>query len=391
MQVLRSENPLWVPGLTIRQRLSYAATLLGWFDAWRTLGFAILPLVVVTTGAVPIRADFGTFAAAFLATFGLQQLAMRVLSRGAYRPVLSIVFELVRMTANLRSTLTLFTRRRPGFVVTPKGRQGDGRRRVRVPAPLRALLVGCVLASAWFALTLMGRTPVVYREFGAVLAAFGWLLCNAFLVTLAIARIRALRFAPERRASVRFDTVLPAVLGDLEAEVRDVSMTGARVITGFAVDPGTETNLTMFADETPVTLQAVVRSAWREPTGGVRHGLEFLPGQHAARAHLALALFHRRLRPHLDVGPAPAAAVPAPELAPRVERRAAKAHGGLRVRPRSAAAAIVRATPLHVSTPPPRQRVARSMNAFSRTRAAPRGSLLASRSSSERSARNHVR
>ena len=61
MQVLRIENPLVVPGLSIRQRLAYAATLLGWFDAWRSLGYLLLPVVVLLTGAVPIRAEPWTF------------------------------------------------------------------------------------------------------------------------------------------------------------------------------------------------------------------------------------------------------------------------------------------------------------------------------------------
>jgi cellulose synthase (UDP-forming) len=37
-QVLRVENPAFVRGLIPMQRVSYLSTLLGWFDAWRTLG-----------------------------------------------------------------------------------------------------------------------------------------------------------------------------------------------------------------------------------------------------------------------------------------------------------------------------------------------------------------
>ena len=119
MQVLRIENPLVVPGLTLAQRLSYAATLLGWFDAWRTLGFLVLPPLVLLTGAIPIAADGWTFLAWFTATYASQQAALYLLGRGAYRPLLSILFELVRMTPNLVATLTLVVRRAPHFSVTP--------------------------------------------------------------------------------------------------------------------------------------------------------------------------------------------------------------------------------------------------------------------------------
>ena len=313
MQVLRRENPMWVPGLTIGQRLSYASTLLGWFDAWRMLGFATLPMVVVATGVVPIRADFSTFLVAFLVTFILQQTALKALSRGCHRPILSVVFELVRMTSNLRATLTLVTRRRPTFVVTPKGRQGDGRLRVRVPLPLRMLLVGSVAATAWFALTLMGRTPVQYGELGAVIAAFGWLLFNAVLVILAIDRIRALRFAPERRATVRFETVMHATVDDIAAEVRDASTTGVRVATGAAASVGDVVNLALHLDDRTVTLRAVVRSVRRDENGWVAHGLEFEPGQHEARATVVLSLFRRSSTTRVDRDPHPASA---PALVP---------------------------------------------------------------------------
>lgn len=305
MQVLRGESPLLVPGLAVPQRLAYAATLLGWFDAWRTLGFAILPMVVVVTGVVPIRADLATFASAFLVTFLLQQLALKALSRGCHRPILSVVFELVRMTSNLRATLSLVTRRRPAFVVTPKGRLGDGRHRVRVPLPLRALLAGSVIASAWFALTLLGRTPVHYEQPGAVLAAFGWLLFNVALVCLAIGRIRSLRYAPERRASVRFESVMTAVVDGLVAEARDVSTTGARVVIGTRLPVGSEVALGLLVDQAPVEIRAIVRSVHHAPTGGMIHGLEFLPGQHPARAQLALSLFRRQPAPRVDRSPHP--------------------------------------------------------------------------------------
>ena len=164
MQVLRLENPLLVRRPHVPPALSYAATLLGSFDAWRTLGFMILPIVVVVTGAVPVRADLVTF----VSRSGLRSRCSRWPSGPSAAAATvrssSIVFGLVRMTSNLRATLTLVTRQRPTFVVTPKGRQGEGRRRVRVPALLSALLAGAFLASAWFALTLLGRTPVTYTE-----------------------------------------------------------------------------------------------------------------------------------------------------------------------------------------------------------------------------------
>lgn len=303
MQVLRTENPMVVSGLTIPQRLSYAATILGWFDAWRSLGYLVLPIVVIATGAVPIKAEPLTFAFAFGANFVLGQLALRVLSRGCHRPVLSLLFEFVRMTPNLLATTTLWTRRRATFRVTPKGRTAEGRRPTHVPRPLTVVLGLSVVALAWYALTLMGATPVIYAIPWAVHAAVFWMLVNVSLVWLAIRRIRSSRFASERRASVRFETDLPGRLDGIEAWVRDLSLTGARLEIPAAATVASDGRLIV---ETPngtaLQLNGTVRARWTDATGRGMLGYEFDAGQFDVRARLALALF--------DVAPPIPAAAP---------------------------------------------------------------------------------
>ena len=301
MQVLRVENPLIVAGLTIPQRLAYAATLLGWFDAWRSLGYLLLPVVVLLTGAVPIRAEPWTFFAFFGLTFVLGQMAMRILSRGWHRSMLSIVFELVRMTPNIGATLTLLRPGRIGFRVTPKGRTGDSRRSAPEPLLLRVTAVLSVVGLAWFALTLLGRTPTRYEVPWAAYATAGWLVLNTFLLVAAIGRVRALRFAGERRASHRFETVLHGRIDDTPCEIHDLSLTGARIELGRLPVLGTSKRhggspslerheLSVPIDGRQIVLKAVSRSERRD---GFRTivGLEFLPDQDAARARLALALF----------------------------------------------------------------------------------------------------
>ncbi len=292
MQVLRRENPLVVPGLSLPQRLSYASTLLGWFDAWRSLGYLLLPVVVIATGAVPISADPLTFAFAFATTFILGQLALRVLSRGCHRPVLSILFEFVRMTPNLLATLTLFTNQRATFKVTPKGRTGDGREPTRVPRPLTAVLGLSFLAAAWYVATLLGATPVVYAVPWAVHAAVAWMVVNVALVWLAIRRIRASRYAPERRSSVRFATDLPGRLDGIEAWVRDLSLTGARVeVPALAMIAPQARLLIEPRVGAPIELDGTTRSSWIDASGRTMVGFEFADGQFDQRARLALDLF----------------------------------------------------------------------------------------------------
>jgi cellulose synthase (UDP-forming) len=295
MQVLRRENPLTVPGLTVTQRLAYAATLLGWFDAWRSLGYLLLPIVVLVTGAVPIRAEPLTFVAFFGLTFLLGQLALRVLSRGCHRPILSTAFELVRMTPNIAATLTLVSRRRIGFRVTPKGRTGDARRPAPEPLLLRLTGILSIFGLAWFALTLLGRTPTRYEIPWAAYATAGWAIINVVLLVSAIGRVRALRFAGERRASHRFGTVLHGHIDGAPCEIHDLSLTGARIELDGLPDLDTHL-LAVPIDGGEVVLEAVWRSMRREGAKTII-GLEFLPGQDVARGRLALGLFATRLAP----------------------------------------------------------------------------------------------
>lgn len=300
MQVLRTENPLWCKGLRIRQRVAYAATLLGWFDSWRSLGYLLVPFAVLGTGAVPIRADPLVFALAFGSSFALQRVAIRMLARGRAPQLLASVFELVRMPANLRATLTLLRYRDTAFQVSRKGRVGDDRRRTPLPILLSTLVGLGVVAAAWFTLTLAGRTPVTYDVRWAAYGAAGWLVVNTLLLTSAVARIRSDRFAGERRASVRFDVDVAGRLAGRPCQVRDVSLTGARVVVDTNPGPGLDGALEI--DGIPVQLQAVARSQRLLDDGSVLVGLQFRPGQDARQAALALALFNAQRTPTL-VGP----------------------------------------------------------------------------------------
>ena len=296
MQVLRTENPMFVSGLTLPQRLTYAATLLGWFDAWRSLGYLLLPIIVLFTGEIPIRADALTFAVFFGLTFGLQQLSLRVLSRGCHRPFLSILFELVRMTPNLLATLSLVARRGIAFRVTPKGRTGTVRHSAPGPRLLRLLAFLSVAAAGWFALTLMGATFTTYSVPWAAYASFGWLSLNVFLLVRAIGRVRDLRFAGERRASVRFETTFAGGFDGASCQILDLSLTGARI----AVDGVSEIDshhLVVEVDGRDLAVEATIRSHRPGAVGRTILGLEFLPDQNLARAALALALFHTTVVP----------------------------------------------------------------------------------------------
>ena len=309
MQVLRCENPAWVPGLRPMQRVSYLATLLGWFDAWRSLGYLLVPIAVLATGAAPLRASFAVFGPVFAINFLLQRYVLARLSRGLAPQGLAVVFELVRMPANLQATLRLLSRRSRPFSVTAKGRMGSERAPMPVPLLLRLLLAASVLAAGWAGLTFAGLTPLHYGVRWAAWGALFWLAVNGVLLGAAVRRIGAQRFGAERRASVRFDLAGTGLLGEQPVQLADASLTGARVLLPFdtADPPAVGDELPLRVGQGMPVLWALVRSSRQVPVlgrpGTYVVGLEFLPGQELARAQLALALFGSGVSPELVAAP----------------------------------------------------------------------------------------
>ena len=293
MQLLKQENPLFVPGLRLLQRVAYASTLLGWFENWRSLGYLLIPIAVLFTGANPVVADLRLFAPIFVATFLLQQGALRVMSRGHHRTVLAIVFDLVRMTPSILATLTLVRGGSPKFNVTPKGR-AEKRRLYGPPLILIVVLALSAAASVWYALTSAGLTPLDYEVRGAAQGASVWVIVNSVLVGIAMLRVRAERFGSERRAGVRFQGRWPASLDGVTCFTEDLSLTGAMI----SVDPDSGSGhgmrgsrlLTLYIQDSAFLFRAVERSRYSDD-GRTLVGMEFLGGQQQELARLTSALF----------------------------------------------------------------------------------------------------
>jgi cellulose synthase (UDP-forming) len=313
MQVLRVENPLTGPGLAPAQRLAFMTTLFGWFDSWRTFAYMVIPLAVVATGAVPILAPGIIFAPFFLATLAIQFVALRFLARGHYPPFLSVLFEVLRMPAILPATLAIFApRRNLRFRVTPKGRQGDGRARVPVPRLHLVLAVASAAGMAWFAASLAGLTPLEYEIPWAAIGAAVFMAMNLGLLLAAIGRIRSSRFAGNRRASVRLPVALPAALDGRGVDLIDLSLTGARVAgapaslpaVGASGTAGAELRFELHGGQ--FRLRALPRRRTEQDDGRFALGLEFVPGQDAEVARLAIAIFQGQVAlEFVDAPPAP--------------------------------------------------------------------------------------
>jgi cellulose synthase (UDP-forming) len=306
MQLVRRQHPVFGRSLTLPQRIAYTATLFGWFDAWRTLLFILLPIAVLATGDSPISAPFGLFVAAFGTTFLAQQIALTLLSRGHHHPLASARFELMRLSSTMAATLSLVVPRATSFRVTPKGRTGEEHARAPVPRDLLLLVVVSVGAMVWFALTMTGLTPLHYGTPGVTWAALAWLAANLWLLVSSVSWVRSRRHATELRASVRFPIRCLGTIDDLPCMVVDCSLGGA-LLELRDVDEARRllvgSNPRRFAVSlvgASLPLEAKLVALRGAPDEHTRVGVQFGPGQPVAMAALATALFQGTAAPIFD-------------------------------------------------------------------------------------------
>ncbi len=309
MQSVAMENPLVSSGLTPGQRIMYLGSALSWFDSWRTLGFHILPALVLLTGVSPLTVPFGQLLATLAVVHLLHMSTSRVMSRGRLRLRSTLLFEVLKMPANISSSLIYLRPRKLSFQVTPKGRTGSGRKRHSVPMVIKALIVGDVVAWAWATATMAGLTPITYPGPVPALAGVAWLLVNLTFLALAAERIHDSAFGSERRAGHRVALEVPARLAwtdghaggghNVSVTVADVSLAGAGLVAAPSSPlpgVGSEVILTVFLGPVPVTLRGILRKDAEGRAPGERSlGVEFSSGQWRDLSRLANALFRAGL------------------------------------------------------------------------------------------------
>lgn len=312
MQVLRKERFMTGAGLTMGQRASYLSTLLGWFDSWRVAGLLLLPASALLLATSPISAPVGAFVTIFGLTFLVQRWALVRLARGRAPLWSSTIFDMVRLPATLLATRAILSARPLAFAVTDKGRQGQHRARARTPRLLAGFATVMTAALGWFVMSVAGWTPSHYTLSSMELINCAWLVTNLVLVLVAIRRIRAPRFASERRGAVRLDVSGVANLGGAPVRLLDISVGGARVF-GQAMPPlRSRTEITVGGTE----LAAMVVAAY--PSGDAMVAkLAFLPGCELKGAAVTAALIS---------GEPSGRNAPGLELRPPVPLVAASAH-----------------------------------------------------------------
>ena len=178
-------NPLTIPGLQLRQRLSNLEGLLSWFTSIPRLFFLLIPLAYSFLGVVPILVSLQEIVYLFLPYYLVQLTVFSWLNLRSRSAILSDIYSLVQCVplavTVVRVILSPFHR---GFKVTPKG---ISRNRFYfnwiLALPLIILLIATVV-SFWMNLGIVNTPQESDINLGLIWSTYNLLTISIALLTL---------------------------------------------------------------------------------------------------------------------------------------------------------------------------------------------------------------
>ncbi len=284
MQILRSsENPFVATGLTTSQRISHFASLFGWFEGVRTLGYLVLAVLVVLSNQNPVENSLVRFILFHLAVSIASQVTLARLGRGKHRFLPALLFDYLRIPATITAMSQFLGNGRLSFQVTPKGRTSDATDRETTPPPLSLIVMMLFAIVGWGLFVLRGFDLLPGQtKIQAMISAIV-LLLNSLIIGAAIRRIRMGDFGDERRRARRFARDVPVLIDGERYSLSRPSTSG-----GFV-----EGRPRIGRQQISVTTREGVADidCWVASHDGDGSTVEFVPGQWTARARLARTLY----------------------------------------------------------------------------------------------------
>ena len=267
MQVWRQEGILFCRGLTMAQRINYLASSITYFDGWQKGFFYIAPVIVLTTGIMPLQSLGSDFLLHFLPYFVLTFWVFEEVGRGYGRSIVIEKYNMARFAAMAWSTLAFF-KENLNFAVTPKGAASE-QSVVWYMAPQGIILILNLVA--------IPVGPVLYQYYErlpleALLACTVWASINVGLSFSILLFSKVL--SKFKREEYRFSIPLPAKLtyanwapAEVYGIIEDISSSGFRFSSCLPepVQRDQTINGEIFLPSGPVHFQAVIeRLIFRE-------------------------------------------------------------------------------------------------------------------------------
>jgi cellulose synthase (UDP-forming) len=300
MQLYRSsESPLWIRGLTIRQRLSYLSSFLAYFESFQKLVLIMMPVFIIMFHVFPMRVDVTAFLLRWAPYFALTILANQIGGRGYFRYLQTEKYNILKMVVFLQSTLTLFHTRALKFKVTPKSVDDSVYKEERRTLHVYMAILGAMTGAILYGLFRTIFQPITSLEKEAYWIAIFWAAYNAALIFIGIHEVLG---KSHERKQYRFPVNLTGeihhggYIGDvLKVQVENLSITGASLALDhkYLADNNGKLLLHIYtASRKLIVLQiGKIHRQVREDDGRVHVGVSFVDKQDFYRERLFEYLF----------------------------------------------------------------------------------------------------
>lgn len=303
MQVWRQEGVLFTRGLSGRQRVAYLATMLQYFEGWQRLVFFLAPVVVLTTGTMPIMQMDREFLMRFIPYYILTFWVFEEVARGYGRSLLTEQYNMMRFAVFITATFGFFLRKLR-FVVTPKAMgERDATRRTLWP---QYLVLGLNLVAIPIGIFVVGRQGAL--PLGALVANVLWAAVTFGIAASAIHY--ALLSSSFCRREYRFPLPVPLRTRDGKgvesvALATDISPLGCRVVGAItsSAEQAQEIRGELLLPTGPLPVVAIVRALippGKDQSAEPALGCEFRWGVSDERNRLEMFLFGSDLQWQLN-------------------------------------------------------------------------------------------
>jgi len=278
-QLLRKENPLFVHGLSLRQRVHYLASLLHYLEGPQRLVGLVVPPLALLTGTVPLVAPQALYLTLFFPQFVLVPIASRAIARGRYRLLDGERYGISRAAAYTKAMGVLFTSKPIPFAVTPKGAGTEAERLTILRAPLALALLaaaGIAYQTAAHLLQLPGRLPTFAFVVTATWAAVSIVFSGAAVHWAAVVRHRR----KAHRFPVRLDAYYTSAGDSIPRKrvmVTDLNTFGLAMITTDRIDLSSQIEVTVELNRERITLTGTAVRLHDRDDGMTAVGVAFVP------------------------------------------------------------------------------------------------------------------
>ncbi len=281
LAVLRTpENPIIVPRLTLKQRASYASSLLAYFVPLQRLAMVGVLLAMLLGGFLPVHAAIWKFAVFWLPWMALELAASTALCRGQASLWDDSYTMLLTTEIFARAAFVLIHPFRTSFKVTPKDGVDVGgwpaARQLRLVLAMAGLLVAAAVLRS---LALAGVVPLPPLGGFAVAVGLFFAAWELLLVSAALWRVTRRH---QVRHHYRVSVEVAGVIDRSVVRVIDLTAGGAGVIGPHPIEVGAEVDLhldlpTVDGEIHTVRVTLTVCSCRRDPDLGWRIGGTLVP------------------------------------------------------------------------------------------------------------------